>query len=276
MDSRQIIPTVKDGMHVLNQKYDICIVGDAHVGISSFLYYYINGRYIDDEQLELAELFTKIVWRGSESSKVTILGGLANEDHYLSYRKQQIKNSNALIFAYRIDDRTSFAILEDICERTFTIRGDKPPFIIVGLMADKEEERQVAYEEGYGLCERLGGIQFHECSAREGFGVDEAFGSIVDAVLSMKDNKVTKKTSRDLVSKITRGKTSRSTSLALNPQKTTPSVASEKKTKDNEETRTNIILSTSTSAALVQKNTNRTYSLPKKEAHEHQGCCVIM
>ncbi|CUM46664.1 uncharacterized protein AC631_02892 [Debaryomyces fabryi] len=275
---------VKDSLDVLNQKYDIFIVGEGNVGISSFLYSYIYKEYVEDSELEVEELLTKTVWRGSRSYDISILGGSATQEYYLSSRKQQIKNTTALVFAYSISDRNSFAELEYLYERTMVLRGDSPPFSIVGLRADIEAERQVAYEEGYSLCERLGGVHFQECSAKDDIGVNEAFDPIIDAVLSLKFDKSNKK-KNSITNKL--GNTSKIKSVAttnaiskaaskLNKTNDHESL-DDKKNQDNESRQVNQALSTSTSASLARGNRRNNYILPEhKKDLKKQGCCIIM
>lgn len=274
--------TVKDSLDVLNQKYDICIIGEGNVGISSFLYSYIYKAYIEDADLEIEELLTKTVWRGSRSYDISILGGSATQEYYLSSRKQQIRNTTALIFAYSVADRKSFAELEDLFERTMFVRDDVPPFIIVGLRSDMDTERQVAYEEGYSLCKQLGGIHFQECSAKDDVGITEAFDPIIDAVLSIKFDKDSKRkgsitnklgTSSKNASKATSEAISKA---AVKLGKSTDNESrSEKKTEENESRQLNQPLSTTSSLVTGSRSKNYVLLESKKDLQK-QGCCTIM
>lgn len=269
--------TVKDSLDVLNRKYDICIIGEGNVGISSFLYSYIYKAYIEDTALEIEELLTKTVWRGSRSYDISILGGSATQEYYLSSRKQQIRNTTTLIFAYSVTDRQSFAELEDLFERTMFVRGDVPPFSIVGLRSDMDAERQVAYEEGYSLCKQLGGIHFQECSAKDDVGIAEAFDPIIDAVLSIKYDKSNKRkgsiTNKGSTSKnASKAKAGAISKAAVKLGKTADKEPrNEKKTEENESRQLNQPLSTSTSLVSRSKN----YSLLESKSQK-QGCCTIM
>ena len=272
--------TVKDSLDVLNRKYDICIIGEGNVGISSFLYSFIYKTYIEDSSLEVEELHTKTVWRGSRSYDISILGGTATLEYYLSSRKQQIRNTTALIFAYSVADRQSFAELEDLFERTMFVRGDVPPFSIVGLRSDMGVERQVAYEEGYSLCNQLGGIHFQECSAKDNVGIEEAFDPIIDAVLSVKYDKGQKRKG-SITDKL--GATSKNASkatteaiskAAVKLNKATENESqNEKKPEENESRQLNQPLSTTTSLRSRSKNYSPAES---KDDLRKQGCCTIM
>lgn len=273
--------TVKDSLDVLNRRYDICIIGEGNVGISSFLYSYIYRAYIEDFALEIEELLTKTVWRGSRSHEISILGGSATQEYYLSIRKQQIRNTTALIFAYSVADRQSFAELEDLFERTMFVRDDVPPFIIVGLRSDMDTERQVTYEEGYSLCKQLGGIQFQECSARDDVGIVEAFDPIIDAVLSIKYDKANKRKGATTNKKGAKSKNgSKATTGAISKaavklsKSTKNEPREEKKPEENESRQLNQPLSTSTSLATESRTKN--YSLfESKSGLQKQGCCTI-
>ena len=202
----------------------------------------------------------------------------ATQEYYLSSRKQQIRNTTALIFAYSVADRQSFAELEDLFERTMFVRKDVPPFIIVGLRSDMDTERQVTYEEGYSLCKQLGGIKFQECSARDDVGIIEAFDPIIDAVLSIKYDKDKKKKGAIINKKGAKAKNASKATIPKAAVKLSKSTRNEsrdeKKTEENEYRQSNLPLSTNTSLASESRTKN--YSLlESKRGLQKQGCCTI-
>lgn len=178
---------LKDSLQALHQRYDTCVLGENGIGISSFIYYYVYDKVMEYSESKVEEFYTKGYWEGGGYKEITILGSSGSFDSYLSTTKQKLQNTNTMIFAYSVANRHSFEVLEDIVERAMSLRDDSPPFAIVGLQADSINERQVTYDEGKSLVEKLGALHFEECSGKEGFGVAEAFESIVRCAFELRE-----------------------------------------------------------------------------------------
>jgi GTPase SAR1 family protein len=104
-------------------------------------------------------------------------------ENYQAMRLQYIRASHCIMIIYSICSRSSFehvsAIYQEIME---VIGGDKTfPIRIVGNKNDKTEGREVAFEEGERLAERLG-CAFEECSAKEGVNVEKGVNDLVRSV----------------------------------------------------------------------------------------------
>jgi Ras family protein len=79
----------------------------------------------------------------------------------------------ALVFS--IADRRSFNMVPALNDSLLnTLATTDVPRILIGSMADLEEQRQVSYEEGVQLGKTLG-TAYLECSAKTGDNVAEVF-----------------------------------------------------------------------------------------------------
>ena len=114
-------------------------------------------------------------------------------DHSGGERFRAIINSNhypfchGIIFMYDITNRESF----DAVSKIFHIKKKEAQvsqsYILVGNKADLEEKREVSYEEGRLLAEKLNGddgesesgIEFFEISAKARDGLEHAYNVIV-------------------------------------------------------------------------------------------------
>ena len=104
----------------------------------------------------------------------------AGQERFKSMSVQVIKNSDAVILVYAIDDRNSFNALDQwLIKLNDTIDISKKPIMIIGNKSDELEKRQVTYEEGKKFAEDRG-FHFYETSAKTGQNVKEAFDDIFE------------------------------------------------------------------------------------------------
>lgn len=171
----------KDLVYALNNKYDICLLGADNIGKSSFAYAFVHERISDDE-FDVGEeyLYTKEVMLNSKLTEVTILDTSSSND-FLSQRTKHLKNANALMLAFAIDDLNSFYELEDMFHR---IGRTKVPVYLVGLKADRHVDREVQLEDIQALSKSVNAVCYHEVSTINGLGIRDAFKPYLDLLQS--------------------------------------------------------------------------------------------
>lgn len=181
--------TFKDSLYAIDDEFGICVFGDHQVGKTSLICRYIHQEFIPQLDPAVEELYIKKVLKGNLYEEISILDCSASQDFYASTRKRLIANSGAFIFVYAINDRSSFDLVEDLFERVTHIRRVLPPIALAGLKADLEDERQVDFDEGEQLAQRMNAITFTEACAKTAFGVNELFSPIVNSLAIAKANK---------------------------------------------------------------------------------------
>jgi len=87
--------------------------------------------------------------------------------HYLKY-------SHGVMLIYDVTNRRSFIIVEKIYEKIFKSAPKEACVLLIGNKIDDEDERQVSYEEGRRLAEKLN-VKFIEVSAKNRDGLDYAY-----------------------------------------------------------------------------------------------------
>lgn len=227
----------KDSFSALNSAFDVCVMGQPQCGKSSLVCAYVYGKYIEDID-SVEELYTKKL-KTSQFDELTILDTSSESDIYTSSRKKQIANTGSFVFAYSIGDRQTFERLDDLIDNVIAVRGELPPFVIVGLKSDLEQSRQVAFDEGQALAERWGARYFTEASALVGQNVLVVFDKLVEVILEPKRAKIAEMKSQE-------------TSRAATPFKE-PKLEPEQK----------------------EEAVERTSSRVKSEGKEKTGCCII-
>jgi len=96
-----------------------------------------------------------------------------------------MKDSQAIVLAYSITSRASFALIPQYHAKVKQVRSQPPrtpiPICLVGTKADEEGKREVSFAEGIAVAEGLG-CAFAEVSAKEGTNVETVFCDIVRSI----------------------------------------------------------------------------------------------
>ncbi|CCG25689.1 Ras2 protein [Candida orthopsilosis Co 90-125] len=174
-----------DDLQVITKKYDVCVLGSTNVGKSSMIYRFIHDQFM--ENIEGQDLYTKkYINKQGDCDILTIYDSDFTNDMYMKSMQLSIINASCLIFAYSIDNLTSFLSIDDYYHHINSFRKEMPPIFIIGCKSDLEIQRQVPYEEGAELAIKLRACSFHECSAKENVGIDELFQDVIDVLSDLK------------------------------------------------------------------------------------------
>ena len=171
------------------------LLGDGQVGKNSLILR-LTGNEFNDSQLTT-------VGKGSYIYQVKLHGydlkmkicDTAGQERFKSMSVQVIKNSDAVMLVYAIDDINSFKDLDQwLSKLNDTTDLSKKPIIIIGNKADVEnEKREVTYDEGKNYAESKG-YRFYETSAKTGQNIHEAFNDIFEQLYKAFESEITGET----------------------------------------------------------------------------------
>ena len=172
----------------------LMLLGDGQVGKTSLILR-LTGNEFNDSQLTT-------VGKESYIQQVTLHGyelkmkiwDTAGQERFKSMSVQVIKNSDAVILVYAINDLLSFKALDQwLSKLNETVDITKKPIIIVGNKCDvPDEERKVTYEEGKNYAESKG-YHFYETSAKTGQNIKEAFDDMFEQLYQNFEGEITGK-----------------------------------------------------------------------------------
>ena len=170
----------------------LMLLGDGQVGKTS-LTKRLTGNVFEDSQLTTIgkESYVYQTQLHGYDLKMKIWD-TAGQERFKSMSVQVIKNSDAVILVYAIDDLTSFKDLDQwLSKLNETTDITKKPIIIIGNKADVENgKREVTYEEGRNYAENKG-YKFYETSAKTGQNINEAFNDIFEQLYKTFENEIT-------------------------------------------------------------------------------------
>ncbi len=172
----------------------LMLLGDGQVGKTSLILR-LTGNEFNDSQLTTVgkESYIQQVNLHGYELKMKIWD-TAGQERFKSMSVQVIKNSDAVILVYAINDLNSFKALDQwLSKLNETTDISKKPIIIVGNKCDIEDsQRQITIEEGRNYAESKG-YHFYETSAKSGHNINEAFNDIFEQLYQNFEGEITGK-----------------------------------------------------------------------------------
>jgi len=170
----------------------LMLLGDGQVGKTSLILK-LTGNEFNDSQLTTVGKESYIYQAKLHGYDLKMkIWDTAGQERFKSMSVQVIKNSDAVILVYAINDKNTFGALDTwISKLNDTMDISKKPIILVGNKSDLDE-RQVSYEEGKKYAESKG-FNFYETSAKTGENVEEAFNDIFEQLYKTFEGEITGK-----------------------------------------------------------------------------------
>ncbi len=170
----------------------LMLLGDGQVGKTSLILK-LTGNIFNDSQLTTVgkESYIYQVNMHGYDLKMKIWD-TAGQERFKSMSIQVIKNSDAVILVYAINDINSFNSLDMWLSKLNDATDlSKKPIIIVGNKSDVND-RKITYEEGKKYAESKG-YNFYETSAKSGEHIEEAFNDIFEQLYKTFEEEITGK-----------------------------------------------------------------------------------
>ena len=168
----------------------LMLLGDGQVGKTSLILK-LTGNIFNDSQLTTVgkESYIYQVNLHGYNLKMKIWD-TAGQERFKSMSIQVIKNSDAVILVYAINDINSFNSLDMWLSKLNDATDlSKKPIIIVGNKSDVND-RKITYEEGKKYAESKG-YNFYETSAKSGDHIEEAFNDIFEQLYKTFEEEIT-------------------------------------------------------------------------------------
>ncbi|PPQ70313.1 hypothetical protein CVT24_013008 [Panaeolus cyanescens] len=165
------------------ERYKILLLGDYDVGKTAFAYreYVQRGLFHDEHKKDLTIA-------PGEVCNVKLIDSWVPQTSYDDIDDELLVPCDGYILMYAVNSMSTF---QDLCRAARQIplnskKNSKLNLILVGTKSDDKFEREVSYQDGFGLSKQLGCSAFFEVSAKTSDYVDEA---VVELVRSIKSKK---------------------------------------------------------------------------------------
>ena len=166
--------------------YRIAICGSGGVGKSCITIKYIQNMFIDDYDPTIEDMYRKQVTIDNETCLLDVLD-TAGQEEYVSMRDSYMRTAEGFILVFSINSKLSLYETDSFYSHLLKCKDtNKIPLILVGNKCDLQ--REVSTSEGKAVAHEYNAI-YIECSAKNGFNIDEVF---VQLVRKMKEFRKTK------------------------------------------------------------------------------------
>ena len=167
----------------------VIILGDSGVGKTSLMNQYVNKKFSNQYKATIgADFLTKEVM--IEDKLVTMqIWDTAGQERFQSLGVAFYRGADACVLVYDITKPKSFDSLTNWKDEFLIQAGprdpDNFPFIVLGNMVDKADDRRVSEEKAKKWCKKDHETQipYFETSAKEAINIDKAFAHIAQIAL---------------------------------------------------------------------------------------------
>ena len=159
-------------------KFVIC--GDSAVGKTALITQYIENKFIKESPPTIgADFYIK---RLKERFKIYIWEIAGRHDKLFSTEYYFVQTAGAMVI-FDITNKESFTNVDFWISKIKELSGNIP-FVIIGNMLDKSNERQVEFEDATEKAKNLN-VRYIETSAKESNNIDKAFEHLIGQVSNL-------------------------------------------------------------------------------------------
>lgn len=176
----------------------IIIIGDDSDETTSLTIRYVSGFFRDDLKLTIGvDFFSKTTNFNDKKIKLQIwtFGG---EERFRFLLHQYCKGVRGGLFAFDIADSSSIAHIDDWLSVIRKEDGADIPILLVGIIPDEKNKRQVSAQEGKKIATLKNLNGYFECNLKTGENVGKAFEELIRLILADNDNHPPQKKAEDL------------------------------------------------------------------------------
>ena len=170
--------------------FKLLLIGDSGAGKSSILLRLSEGVF-HDRFLSTIGIDFKVRTLNLDDKVVKVqIWDTAGQERFRTITNAYYRGAHGILLIYNIDDRQSFADIENWRHQINKYANEKVVKILIGNKCDMDGQRQVGYDEAKAYADDMG-FQFFETSAKTAENIEEALFGIVGEIkkkLESEDN----------------------------------------------------------------------------------------
>lgn len=165
--------------------FKIVVFGDPEAKKTELTQRYLTNLFVSDSKMTIGvdfEVKSLIVDNSRVKLQIWDFGG---EQRFRFLLPTYVRGARGGLFVYDISKKSTLAHIEDWLSLIKRDIGSQVPFpiIVVGIVSESEEEREILAEEGIRIALSNNTDGFIECSPRTGENVEEAFEALTRLML---------------------------------------------------------------------------------------------
>ena len=162
----------------MNTRYKLVILGDSGVGKTSILRRWLTNSFSENQSSTVGSAFYKTTFNFRGDEKIVHVWDTAGQEKYQSLTPIQIQGAFAAMIVFDITSKDTFLHLDEWLKQ---IENSIHYLIICGNKADERDSVVITDEEAIEYASKKK-LKYFKISAKTGFGIKEAFESLlVDA-----------------------------------------------------------------------------------------------
>jgi len=171
----------------MKQYLKLIILGPGGVGKSSITIQFLQNHFIECYDPTIEDSYRKQVIVDNKCYFLEIVD-TAGQEEYSAMSSLYLKDGDGFIIVYDVTKIITFSQVEEFRERVSMAKqmSENIPIILCGNKSDFINKRQVTFEHGSLLAEKLK-CKFIECSAKTGQNIDELWFTLIREI----ENKTT-------------------------------------------------------------------------------------
>ncbi|GAG87917.1 unnamed protein product, partial [marine sediment metagenome] len=166
--------------------YKVVLLGDPGVEKTQLFQRFLTNLFKSDSKMTIGvdfEVKSLKVYDKRIKLQVWDFGG---EERFRFLLPTYVRGANGALFIYDVNNFSSLVHIDDwlMVIRKEIRQEDIFPILVVGIVPEFEEERQISAEEGIKIAKSRGVDGFAECSPRTGENVEETFEALTRLMLA--------------------------------------------------------------------------------------------
>ena len=167
--------------------FKIMMLGDAGVGKTAMLERFVKNIFSSEYKVTIGAdfLHKEVVVQGVRANLQ--IWDTAGQERFRALGRQYYKGADGCVLVFDITSRTTFESLEKWMD-AFLVQANPAdieefPFVVVGNKVDLEDERKVSKTDADNWGDKMNGIKYFECSAKENVNIVDAFHHLISQCL---------------------------------------------------------------------------------------------
>jgi len=167
--------------------YKIVLFGDPGVEKTQLTERFLTNLFKSDTKMTVGVDFEVKSLEVADKRIKLQIWDLGGEERFRFLFPTYVRGANGALFIYDVTNSSSLAHIDDwllVIRREIKSEKDTFPIIVVGIVPEFEEERQIPAEEGINIAKSRGVDGFAECSPITGENIEETFEALTRIMLA--------------------------------------------------------------------------------------------
>ena len=175
-------PHYKD---IYDATYKIVLFGDAGVPKTQLTQKYLTNIFKSDSKMTIGVDFEVKSLEVDKKRVKLQIWDFGGEERFRFLLPTYVRGANGALYIYDVRNYSSLAHIDDwlMVLRKELRAEDRFPIIVVGIVSELDNEREVPSEEAIKIAKSRGVDGFAECSPRTGENVEETFEALTRLML---------------------------------------------------------------------------------------------